>query len=148
VEKSVLNVDCPENLGFKKWSLILKISRSKTTDTATQLSYTASNISAQNKRIIVRHLVPFTQSNDGIRTFHLENVDGSAKSWKEFGQWYSSEILTGTTILPEETKAKMSPVGDEKNPIMKAKLIYDYVQQKSRYVSIQVGIGGWKPMDA
>jgi hypothetical protein len=52
----------------------------KTTDTATQLSYTASNISAQNKRIIVRHLVP--QSNDGIRTFHLENVDGSAKSWK------------------------------------------------------------------
>jgi hypothetical protein len=30
---------------------------------------------------------------------------------------------------------------------MKAKLIYDYVQQKSRYVSIQVGIGG-KPMDA
>jgi hypothetical protein len=31
---------------------------------------------------------------------------------------------------------------------MKAKLIYDYVQQKSRYVSIQVGIGGWKPMDA
>jgi hypothetical protein len=28
--------------------------------------------------------------------------------------------------------------GDE-NPIMKAKLIYDYVQQKSRYVSIQVG---------
>jgi hypothetical protein len=57
VEKSVLNVECPENLG---WSLILKISRSKTTDTATQLSYTASNISAQNKRIIVRHLVPFT----------------------------------------------------------------------------------------
>jgi hypothetical protein len=28
------------------------------------------------------------------------------QSWKEFGQWYSSsEILTGTTILPEETKA-------------------------------------------
>jgi hypothetical protein len=57
-------------------------------------------------------LVPFTQSNDGIRTFHLENVDGSAKSWKEFGQWYSSEILTGTQ--PEETKAKMRLIGDEK----------------------------------
>jgi hypothetical protein len=40
---------CPENLGFKKWSLILKISRSKTTDTATQLSYTASNISAKTR---------------------------------------------------------------------------------------------------
>jgi hypothetical protein len=37
-------------------------------------------------------------------------------------------------------------VGDEKDPIKKAKLIYNYVQQKSRYVGIQVGIGGWKPM--
>ena len=49
----------------------------------------------------------------------------------------------------EETKAKMKLlVGDEKDPIKKAKLIYDYVQKKVRYVSIQEGIGGWKPMPA
>jgi len=84
-----------------------------------------------------------------LELFHLEDVDGSAKTWKEFGQWYSDEILSGTTVLSEETKAKMRTlVGEEKDPIRKAKLIYNYVQQKSRYVSIQVGIGGWKPMYA
>jgi hypothetical protein len=38
--------------------------------------------------------------------FHLEDVDGS-KTWKEFGQWYSDEILSGTTGRLEETKVKM-----------------------------------------
>jgi hypothetical protein len=55
--------------------------------------------------------------------------------------------LSGTTELSEETKLKMKAlVGDEKDPIKKAKLIYNYVQQKSRYVNISIGIGGWKPM--
>jgi hypothetical protein len=53
----------------------------------------------------------------------------------------------GTTDLPNETKMKVKAlVGDEKDPIKKAKLIYNFVQQKVRYISIQVGIGGWKPM--
>jgi hypothetical protein len=83
----------------------------------------------------------------GLENFHLENVDGTAKTWSGFGQWYSEKILSGTTELSEETKLKMKAlVGDEKDPIKKAKLIYNYVQQKSRYVNISIGIGGWKPM--
>jgi hypothetical protein len=49
----------------------------------------------------------------GLEEFHLEGVDGKAKTWKEFGEWYSREVLSGTTA--EETKAKMKVlVGDEK----------------------------------
>jgi hypothetical protein len=51
----------------------------------------------------------------GLEEFHLEGVDGKAKTWKEFGEWYSREVLSGTTALSEETKAKMKVlVGDEK----------------------------------
>ncbi|WP_241686558.1 DUF3858 domain-containing protein [Flavobacterium sp. YO12] len=83
----------------------------------------------------------------GLEKFHLEGVDGTATTWEAFGKWYGEKVLTGTTILPEETKTKMKVlVGDEKDPIKKAKIIYDYVQKKSRYVNIAVGIGGWKPM--
>jgi hypothetical protein len=151
VERSILNVDCRENLGFKKMEFNFEnFNIQKTIDTATQLSYTASNISAQKQEeYSPAFTVILPKVMMGLELFHLEDVDGSAKSWKEFGQWYSHEILTDTTILPEETKAKMRAlVGDEKDPIMKAKLIYKYVQKKSRYVSIQVGIGGWKPMEA
>ena len=83
----------------------------------------------------------------GLEYFNLEGVDGNAKNWKEYGQWFSEKILTGTTNLSLETKAKIKAlVGEEIDPIKKAKIIYKYVQEKSRYVAIQVGIGGFKPM--
>jgi hypothetical protein len=47
-------MDCPLNLGFKKNEFNLKNQYPETNDTPTQLSYTASNILAQNKKTTVR----------------------------------------------------------------------------------------------
>lgn len=149
VEKSVLNVNYPDNLGFRKMEFnFLNFKIKKTADTTTQLSYIASNIPAQkNEDYSPSFSTIFPKVMMGLEFFHLEGVDGNAKTWKEFGKWWFDEILAGTEVIPEETKAKMKLlVGDEKDPIKKAKLIYDYVQKKVRYVSIQEGIGGWKPM--
>jgi len=151
VEKSVLNVNYPDNLGFRKMEFnFSNFKIIKTADTTTQLSYIATNITAQkNEDYSPAFSTIFPKVMMGLEFFHLEGVDGKAKTWKEFGQWWFDEILTGTEVIPEETKAKMKLlVGDEKDPVKKAKLIYDYVQKKVRYVSIQEGIGGWKPMPA
>ena len=151
IEKSILNVNYPENLGFRKMEFnFSNFKITKTVDLPTQLSYTATNIPAQKEEDYSPSFSDvFPRVMMGLELFHLEGVDGNAKAWKEFGQWYSDKILTGTTELPEETKSKIkSLVGDEKDPIKKAKIVYKYLQEKSRYVSIQVGIGGWKPMYA
>ena len=135
------------DLKRKSFNFQVLISR-KLLDTDTQLSYVALNILAQKAE-------DYSPSTDdlfpkvmmGLEKFHLEGVDGTATTWEAFGKWYGEKILTGTTDLPEETKTKIKAlVGDEKDPIKKAKIIYDYVQKKSRYVNIAVGIGGWKPM--
>lgn len=149
VEKSILNVNYPANLGFKKMEFnFSNFNINKSIDTATQLSYTATNIQSQKYEDYspsANKILPNVIM--GLEYFNLEGVDGKAKTWKEFGQWYYNDILSGTTVLPIETKQKMKAlIGDEKDPIKKAQMIYDYVQKKSRYVSIQVGIGGWKPM--
>lgn len=149
IEQSSLNVIYPSDLGFKKKEFQFSgFSIKKATDTNTQLSYVATNIVAQKKEDYspsYRDLFPKVMM--GLERFHLEGVDGTATNWTDFGKWYSEKILAGTTDLPEETKAKIKAiVGDEKDPVKKAKLVYDFVQKKSRYVSIQVGIGGWKPM--
>lgn len=149
IEKSTLNVVYPENLGFKKKEFnFSNFQIKKMIDTSTQLFYKATNILAQKHEDYSPSFADiFPKVMMGLEVFNLEGVDGSAKTWKEFGQWYSNKILSGTIDLPEETKVKIKTlVGDEKDPIKKAKLIYNYVQEKSRYVSIQVGIGGWKPM--
>lgn len=149
VEKSLLNVYYPSNLGFKKKEFnFLNFQITKTIDTSSQLSYALENIVA---------LKPEDMSPDfeniyprvimGLEFFNLEGVDGTAKNWKEYGQWFSEKILLGTDNLPEETISKIKNlVGTETDPIKKAKIVYNYVQNKSRYISVQVGIGGFKPM--
>lgn len=81
--------------------------------------------------------------------FHLEGVDGTAKNWKEFGKWIHDYLLKGTDELPEETKTKIKAlVSDKETMIEKARAIYTFVQENTRYISVQIGIGGWKPMPA
>lgn len=149
VEKSVLNVTYPDNLGFKKMEFNFDpFNIKKNIDTATQLSYTASHILAQKKEdYSLKFSKMYPKLMMGLEFFNLEGVDGNVKNWKEYGQWFSDKILTGTTDLSPETIAKIkSLVGTETDPIKKAKIVYKYMQDKSRYVSIQVGIGGFKPM--
>ncbi|QCX40175.1 DUF3857 domain-containing protein [Aureibaculum algae] len=79
--------------------------------------------------------------------FRLENVDGSANNWQEFGKWMYDNLIVSRTALPESTKNKIKQmVTGIDDPVEKAKIIYNYVQEKTRYISVQVGIGGWMPM--
>jgi transglutaminase-like putative cysteine protease len=149
VEKSILNVNYPENLGFKKKEFNLSNFKiNKTIDTSTQLSYTSANIISQKPEV---YSPGFTAACPkvmmGLEFFNLEGIDGTAKNWKEYGQWFSENILKGTDDLSIETKEKIkSLVGKETDPIEKAKIVYKYMQEKTRYISVQVGIGGFKPM--
>ncbi len=148
VEKSILNVTYPDNLGFKKKEInFSNFNIQKITETSTQLSYVVDNIPALKQEPYSATSLIFPRVMTSIENFNLEGIDGNATNWKDFGKWYSDEILAGTTELPDEIKSKIkSLVGTEIDPIKKAKIIYKYLQEKSRYVSIQVGIGGWKPM--
>jgi hypothetical protein len=149
VEKSILNISYPSNLGFKyKEFNFSNFNIKKAQETSTQLSFVATKMLAQKEEMAspsISYLFPRVMM--GLELFHLEGVDGTAKTWIEFGKWYSEKILEGTTDVSEETKAKIkSLVGSETDPIKKAQIIYKYVQEKSRYVNISIGIGGWKPM--
>jgi transglutaminase-like putative cysteine protease len=149
VDKSILSIVYPLNLGFKyKEFNFPNFNIKKISETATGLSFEASKIVAQKGETSSPSIIYlFPRVMMGLELFHLEGVDGNAKSWTEFGKWYSEKILPGTTDLPEETKLKMKAlVGTETDPIKKARIIYKYVQEKSRYVNISIGIGGWKPM--
>jgi hypothetical protein len=149
IEKSILNVSYPSNLGFKyKEFNFSNFNLKKTKENSTQLIYTATKMLAQKEETASPSISSlFPKVLLGLELFHLEGVDGTAKTWGGFGKWYSEKILQRTIDLPEETVVKIkSLVGTETDPIKKAQIIYKYVQEKSRYVSIQVGIGGWKPM--
>ena len=81
--------------------------------------------------------------------FSLAGVHGEAHNWMEFGKWYNDNLLLGQNELNPKTVAIIQDlVKNVEDPVEKAKLIYKYMQDKTRYISIQIGIGGWKPMPA
>lgn len=81
--------------------------------------------------------------------FDMEGVRGVNYDWKTFGQWYNDKLLFDTQVLPETVKAEIKSLTETASTeLEKAKIVYEYVQKKTRYISVQVGIGGWKPMYA
>jgi hypothetical protein len=82
-----------------------------------------------------------------LKSFNMMGVEGVNNNWNDFGKWMYDRLLLGTEEIPQTTKdeVRQLTVGIE-NKIERARLIYKYMQDKTRYISIQVGIGGWKPM--
>jgi len=82
-----------------------------------------------------------------LKKFNMVGVEGVNNDWNDFGKWMYDKLLTGTDEISqtriEEVKQLTAGVDDK---IERAKIIYKYMQDKTRYISIQVGIGGWKPM--
>lgn len=80
--------------------------------------------------------------------FELDGYAGDMTSWQNFGKWYAS-LIKDAGNMPEERKLffknMVKDIADDKEKI---KLIYTYLQNNFRYVSIQLGIGGFKPFDA
>jgi uncharacterized protein DUF3857 len=85
----------------------------------------------------------------GLNKFHLEGINGEANNWAEFGKWRYNFLNNGNDKINENTAAYVKNlVKNVDNEIEKAKIIYEYVQNKTRYISVQEGIGGWKPINA
>lgn len=80
--------------------------------------------------------------------FEIEGYYGNMHSWHEFGVW-AGKLMEGRDMLPEERveeiKALVSGAQDERE---KVRRIYRYLQSRTRYISIQEGIGSWQPFPA
>lgn len=80
--------------------------------------------------------------------FEYEGYLGNMNTWDEFGVWISS-LNKGRNVLSEEAKQKVLQLtADKKTTEEKVKAIYEYMQSRTRYVSIQLGIGGFQPFEA
>ncbi|MDQ7918521.1 DUF3857 domain-containing transglutaminase family protein [Mesonia sp. MT50] len=81
--------------------------------------------------------------------FKWYDYEGKAKNWDELGAWMHDKILSGKNNLKSATINEIKSITEAvESPVEKAKLVYEYVQDNTRYISVQVGIGGIQPIDA
>lgn len=78
----------------------------------------------------------------------FDGHQGTMQNWTEIGQWFAA-LIKGTDELPEATKLKMKDLTSKATSRKeKIRLVYEYMQNRTRYVNITEGIGGFKPINA
>ncbi len=81
-------------------------------------------------------------------TFVLFGEAGSMASWKDMGRFFYN-LNNERDVLTPEMKKVVHQVADSCTcNLGKITVLYEYLQKNTRYVSIQLGIGGWQTFDA
>lgn len=150
LEKAKVTVTAPDSIGFRYLSRNVS-ANSKTFHQNNEriLTWDAELIPAftdepfsplLSERIPVLMLAP--------NSFKLKGFNGNSESWRDFGKWFN-DLSKGRDNLNFGTSDKIrnlvSEIGDTVKIIQ---TLYKYMQNRTRYASIQIGIGGWQPADA
>ncbi len=77
--------------------------------------------------------------------FSYDGYPGSLETWKEFGKWSYPFYEEENPFKPERVEFFKSLIKDATTEQEKIAILYRYMQKEFRYVSIQFGIGGFKP---
>jgi transglutaminase-like putative cysteine protease len=81
-------------------------------------------------------------------SFQYDSYSGDMSSWRSYGAW-NALLNKERDMLPEPTKQKVKELTNGlATTEQKSKVLYEYLQSKTRYVSIQLGIGGLQPFPA
>lgn len=78
----------------------------------------------------------------------ISGVKSTFKSWDSFGQMMN-RLIAGRDELPpelaQEVKQTVSGITEDRAKIA---ALYKFMQDRVRYVGVQLGIGGWQPFSA
>ena len=79
--------------------------------------------------------------------FTLADYEGGMASWEDYGA-FIHQFYVEKQALPEDLKQKvheMTQGADSDKE--KIQILYRFLQAQMRYVSVQLGVGGWEPFD-
>ncbi len=80
--------------------------------------------------------------------FEVQGFSGDMSSWLAYGK-FMYQLIKDRDVLPEAIKKKVHELTDHiKGDKEKIFILYDFMQKNTRYISIQLGIGGWQPFEA
>lgn len=80
--------------------------------------------------------------------FKIGGVSCKNDSWKNLGYFFH-KLNQLPNQLSEKTRSELAEIKTKaKSQKELVKLVYEYMQSKTRYVSIQMGLGGLQPFDA
>lgn len=111
--------------------------------------YSYQNIEAiteENLSPSLDYLIP--QVEFSPEKFSLAGKEGDMTDWNSFGKWYYHQLMSPVSVVTPEILAEVAALNLKGTTSEKVKTLFQYMQNKTRYVFIAMGIGGWQPMPA
>ena len=148
VEKSVYVLKIPEGVDYQYKSFNLPDKPVQTNKKGIlSLEWRVDNLKAIESESFepdLEKIIPLLYIRPS--NFIYDKVKGEISNWDSFGTWVY-DLIKDRNVLSEENKSKIrSLTKDAKSDREKVKILYDYLGETTRYVSIQLGIGGYQPM--
>lgn len=151
IEQTEYNFSVPATMQLKyKTNLLKNLGFDKArSDGFDRYTWTIKNLPAQiEEPLSVQNETTYPFIKVSLNQFVVDKTSGENSNWRSFGKW-SASLLKGKNNLPETTLQEIRKLTELcKTAEEKINVVYNYVQKKTRYVSIQIGIGGWEPFDA
>ncbi len=152
IEKSTYKFICkPDfNIRYKELNLSSKVETGLTKDGLKTYTWQLTN-----KKAIKNE--PFSPNPQSFLSrvmiapemFSYYGIGGYYTNWQQLGQWEYDKLLANRQDVPTETAEHIKQItAGIADPKLKAKKVYEYMQQKTHYISIQIGIGGYQPFPA
>ena len=150
VEYSKISVSCPTDMSFRYKVFNYPVSPVITNEKNNRISsWEVKNLPA----IEDEYASPYWYEMTPVVCmapvqFQVENYQGDMSSWQDFGKFVYA-LKNGRDQLPDNIKQTVHQlvdgIPDTRNKI---ETLYNFFQKNTRYVSVQLGIGGWQPFDA
>lgn len=84
----------------------------------------------------------------GPTDFQIEDYKGNMASWQDYGRFIQT-LNQGRDVLPDAVRQQVHALADGKQSTReKVEVLYDFLQKNTRYISVQLGVGGWRPFEA
>lgn len=146
VQKAILTLECPAGFEFRKKELngIAEpvVSRDGKTEKHT---WRATNLPALDNQISYKlFIADQPQVYLAPLSFELDHHRGSFRKWSDFGDWFLS-LNNELAELDPKTRSDLDAIRlASKDSREMVRMAYKYMQSKTRYISIQLGIGGYQ----
>ncbi|HEY3372267.1 MAG TPA: DUF3857 domain-containing protein [Prolixibacteraceae bacterium] len=151
VEKSTFCISYPENLDIRIREInIPEGALTRKNELGKQFAeWKLDSIAAWREEPMSPEL--YTQTSRvilGPTNFTYDGSDGTMNSWQELGKWVAG-LNKGRDQLPALRQTEIrNLVGEIKDTTLAVNTLYQYMQKRTRYVGIQLGLGGFQPFPA
>ncbi len=150
-EKSTMKINTPVDyeLYYRQFNLPSGQPTITAIETGKSYTWTVSNIKAVDSEPFSDDLFRYTPTVfTSPSFFSVGGFEGYNKTWNDFARW-QAKVNQDRDVLPENRAREIQDmVKDITGDREKAKFLYKYMQSRMRYFGIQLGIGGFQPMEA